>query len=538
MTVAAPTTGGQSTRAPLDSFPLTQGSARVYASAHDVDLAVWRRAFTDTHKDFEYYRLIEETMTSGFIYRYLVLLDENAEAIALQPLIIVDQDLAATARSTITPAIEFVRKLWPRFLRTRMLLAGCLVGDSAPGLIDDAKSSRTISLLAEALKTFAERERIALVSTKDFPAAMRDAFIPLTNAGFTRLTSFPPLMLDLNFASFDEYMEQRLSRTTRKSLRRKLRKTQETSPPITMQVLSDCSEVIDEIYPLYLQVARRAPVEFEIFSREYFLEAGKRMQDRHRYFVWRRGGKAIAFSFCTIWNDAIYDNDIGLDYEVAHELNLYYLTFHDLIAWALERGLKFYRCAPFNYDPKFHLRLRPVDVDLYVRHRSTIVNALIKAIGPFFAPAKSDPALREYYRDGKKSPWKSLLKFFGNPWFQIALNAVIVTISELLLKIGASRTAHLSHHLSWSGITGLASIWTWLGIVCVIASLFSWLYVLRHIPLSVAFPLSNSVHVLVPLTCWIFLGELISPRRWLGIALVLIGLVIVAKPFARIEEKL
>ena len=84
----------------------------------------------------------------------------------------------------------------------------------------------------------------------------------------------------------------------------------------------------------------------------------------------------------------------------------------------------------------------------------------------------------------------------------------------------------------------LASIWTWLGIVFVILSLFSWLYVLRHMPLSTAFPLSNVVHVLVPLSCWIFLHELISTRRWCGIALVLIGLAVVAKPFSRIEEKL
>lgn len=205
-------------------------------------------------------------------------------------------------------------------------------------------------------------------------------------------------MLNLNFGSFDQYMETRLSHVTRKGLRRKLRQTELASPPITLEVLTDGTDVIDEVYPLYLQVAHRAPVEFEIFSREYFLEAGKRMQDRHRYFVWRRAGKAIAFSFCTIRKDAIYDNDIGFDYDVAHDLNLYHLTFHDLIVWALQHGLKKYHCAPFNYEPKLHLRLQPICVDLYVRHRSPMINSLLKWVAPFFAPAKSDPALREYFR--------------------------------------------------------------------------------------------------------------------------------------------
>ncbi len=528
----------QTKREPLDSFSLRGNHAHVFARAADVDLAIWCAAFGDSHKDFAYYQLIEETMTTGFTYRYLLLLDEKQNAIALQPLIIVDQDLAATTRSTIARAVAFVRKAWARFLRTRMLMAGCLVGDHKPGVIAPANPKHAAALLAEALMIYARRQKISLVSLKDFPAKMRAELTPFVRANYTRLASFPPLMLDLNFASFDEYMQTRLSRTTRKGLRRKLRETAESSPPITMEVLSNCTEVIDEIYPLYLQVADRAPVEFEIFSREYFLEAGKRLQDRHRYFIWRRGGKAIAFSFCTIWQNAIYDNDIGLDYAVAHELNLYYLTFHDLIAWALEHGLTEYHCAPFNYDPKLHLRLVPVDVDLYVRHRSTIINAVLKLVAPWFAPANSDPALRRHQQKTELSPWKRFLKIVGNPWLQIAINAVIVTISELFLKVGARATAHLSHHFSWSGVTGLASVWTWLGIVCVILSLFSWLYILQHIPLSVAFPLSNSVHVLVPLTCWIFLGELISPRRWCGIALVLIGLLVVAKPFSRIEEKL
>ncbi|HXP35566.1 MAG TPA: EamA family transporter [Chthoniobacterales bacterium] len=132
----------------------------------------------------------------------------------------------------------------------------------------------------------------------------------------------------------------------------------------------------------------------------------------------------------------------------------------------------------------------------------------------------------------------AVFRWLANPWLQIALTAIIVTASELFLKLGARATASLTTPFWAWGISGLASAWTWLGIVFVILSLVSWLYVLRHIPLSIAFPLSNVVHVLVPLSCWFFLGETISLRRWCGIALVLTGLIIVAAPLARIEEKL
>ena len=127
---------------------------------------------------------------------------------------------------------------------------------------------------------------------------------------------------------------------------------------------------------------------------------------------------------------------------------------------------------------------------------------------------------------------------FRNPWLQLALSVVCVLVSELLLKRGASETANLANPWSWTGIASLASPLVWLAIIFVVISFISWLYVLKYIPLSIAFPLSRVVDALVPLCSWIFLGETISLRRWCGIALVVIGLAIVAKPVARMEERL
>ncbi len=127
---------------------------------------------------------------------------------------------------------------------------------------------------------------------------------------------------------------------------------------------------------------------------------------------------------------------------------------------------------------------------------------------------------------------------FANPWLQLTLSVVCVFVSELLLKRGASDTANPAQAWSWTGVTGLTSPLVWLGIIFVIISFISWLYVLRYIPLTVAFPLSRVVDILVPLGCWFFLGEAISERRWCGIALVIIGLAVTAKPVARLEERL
>ena len=371
---------------------LSGGRALVFEHARDVPMEFWARGFSDTPKDFQYYELIEQTMGSAFEYRYLAVFDRTNRPVALQPLVLTTQDLAVSASEPIVRFVAKLRTLWPRFWRIRMALAGCLVGEGETGAIESVEVA--IPLVAESLEKYARGQGISLVAFKDFPTKMRRAFSCLSRGGYARVAGFPPVTLDLNFASFDQYMAMQLSRATRKNLRRKFRATDDASPPLALEVWTDAERIIDEIYPLYLAVAQTSAIRFEVFTREYFLEAGRCAPGKFRYFIWRQGGRAIAFSFCTIWNGTLYDNDIGLDYTVAYELNLYYVTFRDLLNWALANGLRRYASAPFSYDPKLRLRLQLQPVDVYVKHISPWLNPLIKILALLLEPARTDPVLR------------------------------------------------------------------------------------------------------------------------------------------------
>ena len=127
---------------------------------------------------------------------------------------------------------------------------------------------------------------------------------------------------------------------------------------------------------------------------------------------------------------------------------------------------------------------------------------------------------------------------FANAYVQLAIGAVLVTVSELLLKKGASSTPAAGGPAGVLGVGALRSGWTWLGILCYILATLSWLHVLRVMPLAIAFGLVNVVHVLVPLGAWAMLHESISTRRWIGIGLILAGVVALSRPAARAEEGL
>src|SRR2546423_14729394 len=119
--------------------------------------------------------------------------------------------------------------------------------------------------------------------------------------------------------------------------------------------------------------------------------------------------------------------------------------------------------------------------------------------------------------ENKPSGWR-------HPWLHLAISIACVTIYELLLKRGAAETANLSPSWSWTGLTGLASIYVWIAIVFVILSLITWLYVLRYLPLSIAFPISQAVYVLGPLGGWLIFREKIITLRWIAIGIISVGL--------------
>lgn len=383
--------------APLHSFAAGTVRATIYARAADVDPALWAETFGDQPKDLAYYQLLERTMTTGYLYRYLVLSLPNDTPFALQPLLILDQDLAISLGRWLKLLLRALRGLHSRLLRCRMLVAGCLVGNGHVGVTKNCNRQKAAAALPEALFRYADEEEISLLTIKDFPAKRRREMQSLLDAGFTQLDGFPSLKLELDFASFEQYLSDRVSKITRKSLRRKWRRAAAAVPPLTLEVRSDCRAVIDEIYPLYLAVAERSEIQFEILTREYFVEAGLTMPERCRFFIWRQGGRAVAFSYCTVWGTTIFDHDMGLDYSVAHELNLYYVSFRDIIEWALQHRYRTYRSAPFNYDPKMHLGLELEPVDLFVRHRSPICNFLLRHFAARFSPVQSDPVLRRHF---------------------------------------------------------------------------------------------------------------------------------------------
>ena len=111
-------------------------------------------------------------------------------------------------------------------------------------------------------------------------------------------------------------------------------------------------------------------------------------------------------------------------------------------------------------------------------------------------------------------------------WFAIVLvllNALLSTVAEVFLKMGAMQPPAILLPSPFSFVSTIFSWWVVLGIFAYICSLSLWLLALPHLPLHLAFGLSSTVHLLVPIACWLVLHEIIPLGRCFGMILILAG---------------
>ncbi|MGC2626272.1 MAG: GNAT family N-acetyltransferase [Candidatus Udaeobacter sp.] len=373
---------------------VSEGSVRVVRLPELQNCDAWKRALQNKCKDNRYYEIVEETLECGFEHHYLLLDDASDNVRTVQPVFFVRQNLVEGVPGKVRSIVDVIRKVFPRFLTMRVLMVGCGAGTGDLGICDEKDEQWVANALQATLGIYAKRNKASLVVFKDFPANYRSALETLVSNGYARIPSMPMTRLQLPYANWDEYFAT-LSKATRKDLRRKFRKA-ECAPKIEMEVINDITPLIDEIYPLYLGVHERSQLKFETLTKDYFRAIAQRMPDRARFFIWRQNGKIVAFSFCLVCGDTMYDECIGLDYSVALDLHLYFYTLRDIIAWSLQQGLKYYYSNPLNYEPKLHLDCELVPLDLYIMHTNPLLNPIFRRVIKYLGPTRHDPVLQRF----------------------------------------------------------------------------------------------------------------------------------------------
>ena len=118
-----------------------------------------------------------------------------------------------------------------------------------------------------------------------------------------------------------------------------------------------------------------------------------------------------------------------------------------------------------------------------------------------------------------------------SPKLMIWLSVVLSAVAQLLLKQGLNnvRSRNGANSSAAALIFAVATqAWVWLWGVCFVFATALWLLGLQKLDLSYAYPLLSVGYILVNLLSAIFFHERVDRMRWLAVAVISVGVVLIA----------
>lgn len=114
----------------------------------------------------------------------------------------------------------------------------------------------------------------------------------------------------------------------------------------------------------------------------------------------------------------------------------------------------------------------------------------------------------------------------------VAISVTFVVTGQTLLKLGMTAVGPIGLERLKRPLVlarDVASAWqVWLGFTLYAISAATWILALSTVPLSVAYPFLGLSYVAIAALSVLWLNEWLSPAQWIGIALVMFGVVVVA----------
>jgi drug/metabolite transporter (DMT)-like permease len=109
--------------------------------------------------------------------------------------------------------------------------------------------------------------------------------------------------------------------------------------------------------------------------------------------------------------------------------------------------------------------------------------------------------------------------------YLVAISCVVgIAIGQLLFKSCALSIQEAGNKLNSKALLIFAVALALFGMTTV-----AWVWVLQKLQLGKAYPLMALAFALVPLGSYAFLGERFSPQYWVGVAMIMLGIMVTVR---------
>ena len=372
--------------------PITVRHCRSFAELPQTGLS---QLIPHDPESWDFFQSVEDIPPPGFELGALAAISED-RVIGLAPTFATNYRFDTPLQGSWRRATDWLNSKIPNITSLSVFGLGSPMTDSLTlGFDPDlttAGRAEVFRAMLEALQLIATQTRQQLISLKSIDDRAKE-FEPLLHEfGYNRVTSVPLVMLDLPFATIDEYLAS-LKPKLSKYLVRKNR-TAKTLRQEYRDTIDDVAERINELHHNTLAQSEVSYGDFQALHPDYFSRVKHALGDKAQMQLTWNGDDLVSFQFFVIGKDRIVAKQLGMKYPDARELNLYFVNWLEVIRFAIEHRIPRLEMGATTYKTKLlfggYLERR----SLVYRFRRNLSNAILQPLASAFDYENNDAELK------------------------------------------------------------------------------------------------------------------------------------------------
>jgi predicted N-acyltransferase len=365
---------------------------RVFNSISDIPKDTWNGLLEGHSCSFahEFWEVLEASRLNDFQYRYALFFDESDRPVGLATFYTITTDIALFAPGWLRTPLEWVRRVFPGFLKLRMLECGTPVTLNSPPFVftQGVAEQDMADAVHRLLSDIARREGHPFVVIRDFePEA--EAFNPcFRQRGYHWTDNLPNTYMDIRWPTPEAYLGS-LKSYYRSKLLRHLRIN--AAQRVRHALVEDFAPLAETLCAQWLTVHHQAD-EFkrEVLTPEFYREFSNRLGSRSQALLIYRGDELAAHALLLVDGDLLRWLYFGRN--EARNDSLYIYAGHQVVETAIRLGAKRLELGLTTYSVKQDLGADMVPLKMALRSTWRIINPFV---GPVYSLLNHSPQINK-----------------------------------------------------------------------------------------------------------------------------------------------
>lgn len=341
-------------------------SIKIFNSIRDVPIDQWDAFAKGQSCSYsrEFWNALEKSDINDYCYKHALIFDNNDSPVALTSFYTLTTDIAIFSSGWLKNVIGFVRQVFPRFLKFKMLECGTPITMNKPFLAKQGSNEdEIVRFLARTFSAIAKKEKTFVIVIRDIEPHNSNLIPSLSSSSFHIIDILPNTSLDIIWGSPEAYNSSLKSHYRRKIM---LQNKSNENQGIHCELREDFTELADTLCNQWMVVHNNAK-EFqrEKLTPEFYREMSIQLGARTKALLFYRNEELIGHVLLLMDNETLRWMYVGRNKSIKDDL--YFYICNKIVETAIILKAKRLELGLTTYDPKLNVGAKMIPVKAAIK---------------------------------------------------------------------------------------------------------------------------------------------------------------------------